>query len=68
MEILGAAILGVVIFAVLIMAVILGGAFGNKQARNLREITEREQAAGLTGDVTMNDGGLGGSSDRTVRT
>ncbi|MFP2960688.1 hypothetical protein ACLEPN_23425 [Myxococcus sp. 1LA] len=66
MEILGATILGVVIFAVLIMAVILGGAMGNKQERNLREITERQQAAGLTGDVTMNDRPLEGSSDRTV--
>lgn len=66
MEILGATILGVVIFAVLIMAVILGGAFGNKQERNLREITERQRAAGITGDVTMNDNALDGPPDRTV--
>lgn len=66
MEVLGATILGVVIFSVLIMAVILGGALGNKQERHLREITEREQAAGLTGDVTMNDNAFGCPSDRTV--
>ncbi|WP_141619670.1 hypothetical protein [Myxococcus sp. AB036A] len=67
MEILGAAILGVVIFSVLIMGVILGGAMGNKQERNLREITERQQAAGITGDVTMNDNAFACPSDRTAQ-
>ncbi len=55
MEILGFALLGVVIFYGLLLAVVIGGALGNKRERDLRELTEREQAAGLTGDVTMND-------------
>lgn len=55
MEILGFALLGVIIFYGLLLAVIVGGAFGNKREKELRELTEREQAAGLTGDTTMND-------------
>jgi hypothetical protein len=55
MEILGFALVGVLIFFALILAVLVGGAFGNKRLRDLRELTERQQAAGLTGDVTMND-------------
>lgn len=55
MEILGAALLGVVIFFGLVFAVIIGGALGKKRERDLRELTEHEQAAGMTGDVTMND-------------
>ncbi|CAM4529216.1 MULTISPECIES: hypothetical protein [Myxococcus] len=66
MEILGATILGVVIFSVLIMGVILGGAMGHKQERNLREITERQQAAGITGDVTMNDNAFACPPDQTA--
>jgi len=67
MEIVGATIVGVAIFSVLILAVIVGGAMGHKQERNLRELTERERAAGLTGDVTMNDM-LGDSCDRAAPT
>ncbi|WP_426756874.1 hypothetical protein [Myxococcus sp. Y35] len=65
MTIVGATLLGIVIFSVLLLAVILGGAFGHKQERDLRELTERQRAAGLTGDVTMNDP-QGGPTDRTV--
>lgn len=64
MEMLGAALLGVVIFYGLLLAVILGGAAGNKRVRDLRELTAREQAAGLTGDVTMNDRTAGWSGYR----
>ena len=55
MEILGFTLLGVAIFFILILAVLLGGAFGNKRTKDLRELTELQQAAGITGDVTMND-------------
>ncbi|HZI14018.1 MAG TPA: hypothetical protein VE153_26870 [Myxococcus sp.] len=65
MEILGFALLGVVIFYGLLLAVVIGGALGNKRERDLRELTEREQAAGMTGDVTMNDQ-AGYYNDRSV--
>ncbi|NMO16892.1 hypothetical protein HPC49_31305 [Pyxidicoccus fallax] len=55
MEILGFTVVGVIIFFALIFAVIIGGAFGNKQLKHLRELTEQQRAAGLTGDSTMND-------------
>jgi|GEM_PF-2416576 hypothetical protein len=55
MEILGFALLGVVIFYGLLLAVIVAGAFGNKRVKDLRELTAQQQAAGLTGDTTMND-------------
>ncbi|MFP2931087.1 hypothetical protein ACLESO_39020 [Pyxidicoccus sp. 3LG] len=56
MVLLGFTLLGVLLFLGLVFAVIVGGAFGNKQEKNLRELTERQQAAGITGDVSMNDG------------
>ncbi|MBZ4418780.1 hypothetical protein [Myxococcus sp. RHSTA-1-4] len=55
MEILGSAIVGVIIFSILILAVVLGGALGNKQERDLRELTSQQRAAGMTGDVSMHD-------------
>ncbi|WP_164008735.1 hypothetical protein [Pyxidicoccus trucidator] len=55
MLLLGFTLLGVVIFYGLILAVIVGGAVGNKHEKELRELTEQQQAAGLTGDTTMND-------------
>ncbi|QSQ20507.1 hypothetical protein JY651_35465 [Pyxidicoccus parkwayensis] len=55
MEIVGFALLGVVIFYGLLLAVVIGGAFGNKRVKNLREVVEQQRAAGITGDVTMND-------------
>ncbi len=55
MEMLGAALLGVVIFYGLLLAVIIGGAAGNKREKDLRELTAREQGAGVTGGVSMND-------------
>jgi len=55
MSLIGFTLLGVIIFFVLILAVIVGGAMGNQRLKDLRELTEREQAAGLTGDTTMND-------------
>lgn len=55
MEIIGFAVLGIIIFYGLLLAVIIGGAFGNKRVKNLREIVEQQRAAGITGDVTMND-------------
>ncbi len=55
MEILGFTLLGVVIFYGLLLAVIVGGAFGNKREKYLRELTEQQRAAGITGDTTMND-------------
>lgn len=55
MEILGFALLGVVIFYGLLLAVIVGGAFGNKRVKDLRELVDQQRAAGITGDTTMND-------------
>ncbi|MFP2907709.1 hypothetical protein ACLESD_22210 [Pyxidicoccus sp. 3LFB2] len=55
MELLGFTLLGVVVFYGLMLAVIVGGAFSNKREKDLRELTEQQQAAGLTGDTTMND-------------
>ncbi|MCP3136034.1 hypothetical protein [Pyxidicoccus xibeiensis] len=55
MLILGTTLLGVLIFFALVLVILLGGAFGNKRLKDLRELTERQQAAGLTGDTTMND-------------
>jgi hypothetical protein len=55
MALLGFTLLGVIIFYGLVLAVIVGGAFGNRRVKNLRELVEQQRAAGLTGDTTMND-------------